>query len=157
MATTKPRITVTLTERQHEVLKLISSCGGSSMSSLLGELIEVSLPTLERMANTFQKLRQAQTMERAKMVEAMDESLAVLEPIAAAAVDQFDLFLGKIEQAVGGAPDGSGATPAAPSTAPAAPVTNRGATTTGAKSRKPAAARVSRVSEKSAFSKKLGG
>lgn len=154
MATTKPRITVTLTERQHEVLKIISATGGSSMSALLGELIEVSLPTLERMANTFQKLRQAQTMERAKMVEAMDESLAVLEPIAAAAVDQFDLFLGKIEQAVGGAPDGSGATPAAPSTAPTAPVTNRGATTTRAKSRKPDATRVSSGFKKSSFLKK---
>lgn len=154
MATTKPRITVTLTERQHEVLKIIAATGGSSMSSLLGELIEASLPTLERMANTFQKLRQAQILERAKMVEAMDESLAVLEPIAAAAVDQFDLFLGKIEKAVEGAPDGSGATPGAPSTAPTAPVTNRGATNTRAKARKPSAARVSKVSEKSSFSKK---
>lgn len=154
MATTKPRITITLTEHQHDVLKSISAASGSSMSSLAGELIEVSLPTLERMANTFQKLRNAHTIERAKMVEAMEESLSVLEPIAAAAVDQFDLFLGNIEQAEGGAPDGSGATPAAPSTAPTAPATNRGATTPKAKPRKPRPARDTSVFQKSTFLKK---
>ena len=157
MATTKPRITVTLTERQHEVLKIISATGGSSMSALLGELIEVSLPTLEWMANTFQKLRQAQTIERAKMVEAMDESLAVLEPIAAAAVDQFDLFLGKIEQAAGEETTRRGTTGGTSPAASSAPVTNRGATTPRAKSRKPVVPRVSKVSEKSSFSKKSGG
>ena len=101
MATTKPRITVTLTPRQHEVMKIISDCGGQSMSSLLGELIEVSLPTFERMANTFQKLKDARTQERARMVEAFDEAQSALEPIANAAVDQFDLFLGKIDSALG--------------------------------------------------------
>ena len=156
MASSKPRITVTLTPRQHEVLKSISESGGSSMSALLGELIEVTMPTLERMAHTFKKLRQAQTIERAKMVEAMDESLAILEPIAASAIDQFDLFLGKIEQGIDApGPQRSEDTDAA-TTAPAAPITNRGATTPRAKPRNPVAPRVSRVSEKSAFSKKSG-
>lgn len=143
MATSKPRITVTLSQRQHEVLKSISDCGGQSMSALLGELIEAALPTLERMSNTFQKLRHAHSLERAKMIEAMDEAQAVLEPIAYAAVDQFDLFLGKIEQAVEGVPDGSGATPATPATAQPGPRTNRGVTPSGEKGRKGRQAKVS--------------
>lgn len=154
MATTKPRITITLTEHQHDVLKSISAASGSSMSSLAGELIEVSLPALERMANTFQKLRNAHTIERAKMVEAMQESLAVLEPIAAAAVDQFDLFLGVIDDAAGGAADGSTATADAPHAATFAPATNRGATTPKAKPRKPRPARDTSVFQKSNFLKK---
>ena len=136
MATTKPRITVTLTERQHEVLKIISDCGGQSMSSLLGELIEVSLPTFERMANTFQRLHQAKNYERAKMIEAFDQAQAVLEPIAAEALDQFDLFLGRIEGATGAvthAPLGAGAS--APD-APTTPLTNRGVTPSEGKGRK---------------------
>jgi hypothetical protein len=156
MATTKPRITVTLTERQHEVLKIISDCGGQSMSSLLGELIEVSLPTFERMANIFQKLRQVKTAERARMVQALDDAQSALEPIANAAVDQFDLFLGRIEQAAEGVgPQRSEDTITA--AAPLAPVTNRGATPTRAKPRKPSATRVSKVSKKSSFSEKREG
>ena len=128
MATTKPRITVTLTERQHEVLKIISDCGGQSMSSLLGELIEVSLPTFERMANTFQKLHQAKTYERSKMIEAFDQAQSVLEPIASEALNQFDLFLGKIEQGIAApGPQRSEDTDAA-TTAPTVPRTNRGVT-----------------------------
>ena len=154
MATTKPRITITLTEHQHDVLKSISAASGSSMSSLAGELIEVSLPALERMANTFQKLRNAHAIERVKMVEAMQESLAVLEPIAAAAVDQFDLFLGVIDDAAGGAADGSTATADAPHAATFAPATNRGATNPKAKPRKPRPARDTSVFQKSTFLKK---
>lgn len=99
MATTKPRITVTLTKRQHDVLKVISECGGNSMSAFIQEMLELSLPTLERMAATFQKLKASQDIERARVVEALDEAQSALEPIAMAAVGQFDLFLGKVEAA----------------------------------------------------------
>lgn len=156
MATTKPRITVTLTPRQHEVLKVISDCGGQSMSSLLGELIEVSLPTFERMANTFQKLKEARTMERARMVEALDDAQAALEPIASAAVDQFDLFLGKIESAVGsGGPERS-----EDSTEPTAlptPATNRGVTPTPSKTSKATRPKASQAFSEKKFLKKKAG
>lgn len=127
------------------------------MSSLLGELIEAALPTLERMSNTFQKLRHAHTLERAKMIEAMDEAQAVLEPIAYAAVDQFDLFLGKIEQAVEGVPDGCGAPPATPATAQPHPRTNRGVTPTEGKVRKARPAKASSHSSLSEVSRKKSG
>lgn len=156
MATTKPRITVTLTNRQYEVLKSISNSGGTPMSTLLGELIEASLPTLERMANTFQRLKQAQTIERAKMIEALDDAHAALEPIASSAIDQFDLFLGRIEEATAGAPHGNGETRAATAGAALTPLTNRGATTTKQKTRKPTAAKVSSTSKKTVFLKKSG-
>lgn len=96
MATTKPRITVTLTKRQHDVLKVISECGGRSMSAFISEMLELSLPTLERMAATFQKIKASQDIERARVVEALDEAQSALEPIAMAAIGQFDLFLGKV-------------------------------------------------------------
>ena len=63
MATTKPRITITLTQRQHEVLKTIADSGGSTMSGMLGEFIESAMPTFERMAATFQQVRKANVQE----------------------------------------------------------------------------------------------
>lgn len=140
MATTKPRITVTLTKRQHEVLRTISECGGQPMSTFVSEMLEAALPTLERMAATFQKIKKAQELERAKFLESMDEAQAAIEPVVMEAVGQFDLFLGKMKKAAGvaDAPARSEArmdAADAPAAAPA-PLTNRGVTPTRGKARK---------------------
>ena len=55
MATSKPRITITLNHRQYEVLKAISDCSNQPMSAFISELLEESLPVLERMAESFRK------------------------------------------------------------------------------------------------------
>jgi len=153
MATTKPRITVTLTERQHEVISAIAKLGGGTMSGFIGEMLESALPTLERMAATFQKVKEAQDQERGRFLASMDRAQAALEPVVMEAVGQFDLFLGQIERAADGADDGSEATPAAPSAAAESPPTNRGATPKRAKADKPTAASVSGVSLPSRKSK----
>ena len=156
MATTKPRITVTLTHRQHEVLRTISNCGGQSMSVFISEMLEMSLPTLERMAATFQKMKQSQDMQRSKLVETLDEAQAALEPIALAAVDQLDLFLGRIEAGLPGTTDAPRGALASPAEQPIAPATNRGATEPNPNLRKPTAAKVSSRSKSSGFSKTNG-
>lgn len=137
MATIKPRITITITPRQHEVLRSISESSGQPMSAFLSEMLEVSMPTLERMATTFQKLKKAQTIERERYLQSMDETQDVLEGIAQQAMGQFDLFMAAIEQSADAKIEpaerarlGSGA--AAP-----APATNRGATDPMAGGRKP--------------------
>lgn len=58
MPTSKPRITVTLTEHQHAILRRISDAGGRSMSGVISEFMVVAQPTLERMADAFQQLKQ---------------------------------------------------------------------------------------------------
>ncbi len=58
MPTSKPRITVTLTEHQHATLRRISDAGGRSMSGVISEFMAVAQPTLERMADAFQQLKQ---------------------------------------------------------------------------------------------------
>lgn len=155
MATTKPRITVTLTKRQHEVFTSISSSSGQSMSGLIGEIIELSMPTFERMATTFQKLRATQDRERAKVAQVLDEAQNALEPIALAAVGQFDLFMGKLDAELAGSPNERSESPK-PASAALAPTTNRGATPKRAKTAKPTAATVSGVSLPSKKSKTRG-
>jgi hypothetical protein len=153
MATSKPRITVTLTKRQHEVLKVISECGGQPMSAFINEMLELSLPTLERMAVTFQKMKQAQDIQRSKLADALDEAQTALEPIALSAVGQFDLFMGRIDDALVPAGDATGGAHATGAERPSAPSTNRGATPKRAKAAKPTAAKVSGVSISSRKSK----
>jgi len=157
MATTKPRITVTLTKRQHEVLKVISDCGGQPMSAFISEMLEMSLPTLERMAATFQKIKRAQDGQRAQIVEALDEAQSVLEPIALGVVGQFDLFLGKVETAAGVPGDTARAGADGERRTDPAPLTNRGVTPNPAKQPKAPSRKELRVSAPpKVFPKKKG-
>ena len=58
MPTSKPRITITLTEYQHAMLRRISDAGGRSMSGVISEFMIAAQPTLERMAYAFHQLKQ---------------------------------------------------------------------------------------------------
>jgi uncharacterized protein (DUF1778 family) len=101
MATTKPRITITLNERQHAVLRSISENSGQSMSAFVHELLEQSLPVLERMAETFRKIKGAQDEQRRRIVQELDDAQTAVEPVLNQVLGQFDLFMGKVERAAG--------------------------------------------------------
>jgi uncharacterized protein (DUF1778 family) len=151
MATTKPRITITLTTRQHEVLKSIGAASGQSMSGFVVDILEMALPTLERLAATLQHVRRAHDQDVQRIRDQLEEAQSAFEPIALAAVGQADLFLGRI-----GAAFGDGGLPAAPKAA-VPPPTNRGVTPPHEKPLKPSPGAASRpVGTRSRLSKKGG-
>ena len=159
MATTKPRITVTLSQRQHDVLRVISDCGGQPMSAFISDMLEQALPVLERMAESFRKIKAAQDEQKKRIVEELDQAQAEVEPVLEQVLGQFDLFMTKIEQAAGAAASGAreraGAAAAA---APSTPVTNRGVTPSRVKGRKSAPGKASsRSASPRSSSKKSGG
>lgn len=133
MPTIKPRITITLTERQHAVLRSLSKSSGQSMSAYVVEFLELALPTLERMAATMQALAQSRDSDMHRVREQLDEAHRVFEPMAMAAVAQADMFLGKIEHAAGC----DGGTTAGAAAGASIPRTNRGVTPTQGKAVKP--------------------
>ena len=49
LPTAKPRITITLTEHQHAVLSSLSHLQKASMSSIVVDLVDTTLPVLERL------------------------------------------------------------------------------------------------------------
>lgn len=51
MPTAKPRITITLTDHQHAVLSELAKLQKASMSSIVVELIDTTLPVLERLSH----------------------------------------------------------------------------------------------------------
>lgn len=138
MATTKPRITITLTERQHAVLRSLSKSSGQSMSAYVVEFLELALPTLERMAATMQAVASARESDIQRVRDQLDEAQRVFEPLAMAVVAQADMFLGRVEEAAQAGPE-TGARPAPGQTAKRrqSPPTNRGVTPTPAKPSKP--------------------
>ena len=161
MATTKPRITITLNDKSYAVLKAISECSGQPMSTFVTEMLDSARPTLERMAATFQKIKRAQDAERARFLENMDEAQAAIEPVVMETLGQFDLFLGRIEQAVEGRGAGraceAGAPVPLPSAALVAPSTNRGDTPTKGKRLQASSGKASGAVLKNAVSKKKKG
>ena len=158
MPTTKPRITITLTERQHAVLRSLSASSGQSMSAYVVEFLEMALPTLERMAVAMQAISKSKAAQIGQIRDQLDQAQAVFEPLAALAVAQSDLFWGRIE---GAAQTG---TTTEPATAPGpaakrapSPPTNRGVTPTPRKAVKPKPRAASSAVRTSSQNKKRGG
>ncbi len=73
MPTSKPRITITLTEEQHAILRRISAAGGQSMSSVISEFMLTAQPALERMAVALQRLKQDRDADRQLVAELLSE------------------------------------------------------------------------------------
>lgn len=161
MATTKPRITITLTERQHQLLKAIGEGSGFSMSSLVVDILEASEPVLERMAVTFQKLKKASDSQKSHLAKTLDDAQSAFEPLVAAGLNQLDMFFGQIEDVAKGSirpdeiADSTGRI--LPVTPSPSPNTNRGVTPSLIKHSKPASSKAKKViSEKKVFSKSKG-
>jgi len=132
MATTKQRLTVTLSDKTHRLLKAISELSDQPMSVFINEMLESAAPTLERMAATFQAIKSSRDSHRQNFLKDIDAAQAALEPAVMETLDQFDLFLGRVEQAASdcGRRDvgGAGARLTKSEAAEPAPPTNRGAT-----------------------------
>lgn len=156
MATTKPRITITLNEKSYAVLKAISDCSGQPMSTFVTEMLDSARPTLERMAATFQTIKRAQDAERSRFLEKVDEAQAAIEPVVMQTLGQFDLFLGRIEEAVAGATDAAEAAPAHQPPPKRSPLTNRGDTPRKGTVRKASNGKASKAVQAAKVLKKSG-
>ena len=106
------------------------------MSTFVSEMLQSAEPTLERMAVTFQKIKQAQNAERSRFLKDVDEAQAAIEPVVMQTLGQFDLFLEKIESVVEGKGGPRERGDSLPSTAAESPSTNRGDTPTKGKGSK---------------------
>lgn len=59
MPTAKPRITITLTDQHHAVLSALAALQKVSMSSIVVELLDTTLPVLERLAGVLENAANA--------------------------------------------------------------------------------------------------
>jgi uncharacterized protein (DUF1778 family) len=128
MPTTKPRITITLTEHQHALLQTLAGYQKESMSSIIVDLLETAVPVLERIAVVMKAASEAPqemldglrgSLERAEanVLNQMQEHMG-----------QLDIFLAEASGGVGGAralPAPSVASSPSPTTK-RPPTTNRG-------------------------------
>lgn len=122
MPTQKPRITITLTEHQYEVLRRMSVLGGESMSSIVVDMLDTMVPVLERVVVTLQAAIDAPQQVREGMKSTFQKAEKELLPQLTSMMGQLDMLLQPaVVPALAGASAGAVAVES-----PRPPATNRG-------------------------------
>lgn len=94
MATTKPRITISVTPEQYALLDRLSSLKGGAKSTIVTDVLEAAMPALERTADLLQALEQARRGDYLEdFVANLNKAEATLAPLIAAALDQLEMPL----------------------------------------------------------------
>jgi hypothetical protein len=99
MPTAKPRVQVTLSTPQHELLRRLAKLQKRSMSSVLEELFEQVYPVLERVAVVLQAAVRAQDSAKEGLRQSMEQGERELRPVLAQAMGQLDLLQMDVERA----------------------------------------------------------
>lgn len=156
MATTKPRITVTLEPHTYSLLRSISEASKQPMSGIVSEFMEGAAPVFERMAVTWQKLSKAKTIDRRAFYRTLDDAEKAMAPLVSSVHENLDLFLGKVEEAA--APTRGARSAARGGVAVRTPPTNRGVTEAKRKPSKPSRGAASKpISKEKVFVKQSRG
>jgi hypothetical protein len=117
MATTKPRINVTLEPHRYAMFKRLSALQGVSMSALIGELLEAVAEPMERVCVVLEAAAKAPGDLKEGLRSAVGRAEATLLPSALHTIDQFDMFLSDVGNAIEEAGGGGAALAAPPSSA----------------------------------------
>lgn len=99
MATTKPRITITLEHEQYEVISRLATMQRGSMSRIVTELLAEVTPMLNQLCDTMEVALKANASMKAQILKSCEDAEADMRPIIEAMNNQFDLFAGSIERA----------------------------------------------------------
>lgn len=94
MATSKPRITISVTPDQYALLGRLSSLKGGAKATIVTDVLEAAMPALERTADLLEALEQARRGDYLEdFVSSLNKAEATLAPLVAAALDQMNLPL----------------------------------------------------------------
>lgn len=117
MPTAKPRITITLSDEQHATLQALSEVQGVSMSSIVVDLLETTLPVLQRLTTVLQNASNAPQAVLDSLRGSLDSAMGDVQGHGAEVMSQLDVLV-----RLSGSGDGA----AAPSPEPGPPTSNRG-------------------------------
>ena len=124
MPTLKPRITITLTDEQHATLQALAQLQGVSMSSIVVDLVDTTLPVLQRLVSVLQNASQAPKAVLDGLSASLSEALGDAKGHGDAVMGQLDLLVRLSEG--GGAGASALAGVPVPPPEPKPPTSNRG-------------------------------
>lgn len=102
MPTVKPRITITLEPHSHEVLSRLSAASRQSMASIVTEILDTAIPSLERVVVVLERAANASQEVRDGVAAAVERAERELMPTLLAAAGQSDLFLADLAHKASG-------------------------------------------------------
>jgi predicted transcriptional regulator len=102
MATTKPRITITMEQPDYDVVQRLAKLQGKPMSKVVTELISEIVPVLAKVADSLAIAVNAHANVKQKMVQAAEQAEQDMQPVLEQAINQFDLFASQLAAAVEG-------------------------------------------------------
>ena len=92
MATTKPRITISLEEQDYAVLKRLYTLNGVPMSRTVSELLAMLTPVLGRMADNLEAVAKADEETRQKIAESLEKHFVGINVAYNSAMENFNEF-----------------------------------------------------------------
>lgn len=93
MATSKPRLNLTLEPQLYALLKKLSEQQRASMASIVVDLIQTVAPVLERVCVAVEAAQNAQASVKENLVRTAEEAESHLGPMMAEAMGQLDMFI----------------------------------------------------------------
>lgn len=112
MPTVNPRVTVMLSPEDYAVLASLSELQGVSKSSLIADVWAMACPVMSRVVKLLLEAKNAQESVKVGIREASEEAIRQIEPVAAQAMVNWDLFEEAIRDAIldarSTAPEGTG-------------------------------------------------
>jgi len=123
MPTAKPRITITLTDEQHSVLSRLSQLQKVSMSSIVVDLVDTTLPVLDRLAQVLQNAADAPQSVLDDLRRSLASAETAFEGMQATAFGQLDQF---VQASSGATADDAQAAASGVPPADEPPTSNRG-------------------------------
>lgn len=102
MSTKNPRINITLKQADYDVIKRLSELTGTSMSKTINEYLEVVIPTLDRVADNLEIIKNSDKNIKEGLVKSVDDALARLETLNHYALSEYDSFNSSVDELVRG-------------------------------------------------------
>lgn len=93
MATLKPRITVTLSDNQHNLLSTLADLQSVSMSSIVADLIDSVYPALERVAVILRAAKEAPEEVKRELRKSTEDAEKLFLPAAKDLMVQLDMLM----------------------------------------------------------------
>ncbi len=90
MATTKPRLMITLEPEEYEILQRLAAVQGGTKSRIVSEMLAEVLPMLGKAAEAMEAAQRAQECMRASIRAAAEQAEQDMRPLVASAIAHFD-------------------------------------------------------------------
>lgn len=75
MATTKPRITITLEQADYDVLKRLNKLNGVPMSKTISEFVSLTTPVLSQIADNLERLAESDRLVKDGLSASLESML----------------------------------------------------------------------------------